>query len=309
MLVSTDCPPLEEVAAFAEGRLRGADRERLIAHLAGCADCREVLAETIETAEELAAEDRPGVIAPMPATRPARSPWLVRGAAAAATVAIVGAVVVSQVNATRSPPSPDEWLAEMPAATNLAPHVWGGVRMRGAGVPGPMLQQSTELGALLVDVRVTSVAGDVEMGSDVLTRMAAIVEDAGFMGEEDVSTLQAIARESDNERRRALLAAKLPAIEERMRERFEPAVLDLGTFAEEAQIAARAGDRSFLESRAARRYLDWVLSQPHGTLPSEDRNTERLQLPEQVTAALRTLQRKDATPEQQGEAADAILGR
>ena len=34
MLESTDCSTLEEVAAFAEGRLRGAERERLIAHLA-----------------------------------------------------------------------------------------------------------------------------------------------------------------------------------------------------------------------------------------------------------------------------------
>ncbi len=94
-----------------------------------------------------------------------------------------------------------------------------------------------------------------------------------------------------------------------MRERFEPALLDLGTFAEEAQIAARAGDQSFLASRAARRYLDWVLSQPNGTLPREDRNTEPIQLPEQVTKALRTLHRKGATLEQHAEAADTILGR
>ncbi|HET9768927.1 MAG TPA: hypothetical protein VFS60_18930, partial [Thermoanaerobaculia bacterium] len=165
------------------------------------------------------------------------------------------------------------------------------------------------LGALLVDVRVTSAAGDVETGSGVLNRMAAIFEDAGYMGEDDVATLRAIAGESDGERRKALLAEKLPAIEERMRERFEPAFLDLGTFAEEAQIAARAGDRSFLGSRAARRYLDWVLSQPNGTLPSADRNTGPLPLPEAATAALHRLQRKGTPPEQQGEAADEILGR
>jgi RNA polymerase sigma factor (sigma-70 family) len=33
------CPSIEEVAAFAEGRLAGADRERVISHLASCVDC------------------------------------------------------------------------------------------------------------------------------------------------------------------------------------------------------------------------------------------------------------------------------
>jgi len=306
MLDSTDCSALEEVAAFAEGRLRGAERERLISHLAGCADCREVLAETITTAEELDAEDRPGVIAPMPdiATARPRFPWLARGAAAAATFAVVGAVVVWQLNATRRPPSPDEWLAEMPAATSLAPHVWGGVRMRGAGNPGETVPRSTELGALLVDLRVTSAAGDIDSGSDVLRRVAVILEDAGLM-DEDVATLRAVADESDAERRKAALAAKLPTIEERMQERFEPSFLDLGTFAGEALIAARAGDSSFLESRAAQRYLHWVLSRPNVALPLE--GTDAFPLPAPVAAALRTLQDKGTTPEQQAEAAETIL--
>ena len=295
MLDSTDCSALEEVAAFAEGRLRGAERERLIAHLAGCADCREVLAETIETAEELDATARP------------RFPWLARGAAAAATFIVVGAVVVSQRNATRSPPSPDEWLAEMPAAASLAPHVWGGVRMRGAGDPGEIFPQSTELGALLVDLRVASAAGDVASGSDVLRRVAVILEDAGLMDEGDIATLRAIADENDAERRKATLAAKLPAIEERLRERFEPSFLDLGTFAGEALIAARAGDRSFLESRAAQRYLHWVLSRPNVALPLEGTDAEPVPLPAPVAAALRTLQDKGTTPEQQAEAAETIL--
>ncbi len=202
MLESTDCSTLEEVAAFAEGRLRGAERERLIAHLAGCADCREVLAETVETAEELEAAERPAKIAHCGrAQRPPRAiPLGEAPGAAAATIAVVGAVVVSQLKATRSPPSPDEWLAEMPAAASLAPHVWGGVRMRGGDDPGEMFQQSTELGALLVDVRVTNAAGDVKTGSEVLTRMAAIVEDAGFMGEDDVLDVAGHCR---RDRRRA----------------------------------------------------------------------------------------------------------
>ncbi len=50
-------PELEDLAAFVDGRLTGADRERVVAHVADCDRCREVVAQTMR----FQLEDAPGV--------------------------------------------------------------------------------------------------------------------------------------------------------------------------------------------------------------------------------------------------------
>ena len=305
MLDSYDCSALEEVAALAEGRLHGAERDRVIAHLADCADCRDVFASTVEVTEELDAEDNPATVTEMPPPRPLRSPWITRSIAAAAAVVLVGSVVTWQLNARRAPPSPSDWLAAMPPAPELAPHVWGGIRMRGGDDSSESIAQAVELGALLVDAEVTLRAGDAEQAADALHRMATIVDDAGLM-EDDVATLRRIANDGDVGRMRDAFAKALPELTTHLRERFQPAVLDLGTFAEEAQVAASAGHREFLESRAARRYLDWLIERRQMTLPLESQD-EPWALPENVQAAVRTLRLEGASSADQAAAAQEIL--
>ena len=314
MLDSYDCSALEEVAALAEGRLLGAERDRVIAHLSDCADCREVFASTVEVAEELDAEDNPAPIvednlAPIvdfPPPRPAPSPWIRRGVAAAAAVVLVGSVVTWQFNARRAPPSPGDWLAAMPPATELAPHVWGGIRMRGGDDDfSESRKKAVELGALLVDAEVTLRAGDAEQAADALHRMATILGEAGFM-EDDVATLRKIAGDGDVQRMRDAFAKALPDLTQHLDERFEPSILDLGTFAEEAQVAASAGHRQFLESRPARRYLDWLIERRQMRLPLESQD-EPMALEENVQAALRTLRLEGASSADQAAAAQEIL--
>ena len=60
------CPEAEQLAAYAEGGLSAEERRATERHLADCADCRAVLAETIAFVH---AED--GVAVPM--KEPARS--------------------------------------------------------------------------------------------------------------------------------------------------------------------------------------------------------------------------------------------
>lgn len=305
MLETTDCSALEDLVAFAEGRLRGEERERVIGHLAECADCREVLAGIVETAEEFDAEDKPAVVTPLPA-RERRFRWPSRAAAAAAVGAVaVGVVVFSQLKARQHPPSPTEWLAEMPHTTDLAPHVWGGVRMRGTEATNDSILRAAELGALLVDVEVTLRAADVVQTSDALNRMATILEADGTM-EHDGTALRAIAKDGDVHRMRTALAKLLPVLDQHLRDRFEPSVLELGTFAEEAQLAASAGDRTFLESRRARKYLDWLIARPQMALPMAS-SGDTIALPENVQAAVRTLRRDGASSADQATAAKDTL--
>jgi hypothetical protein len=270
MHTSTGCSALEDLAAFAEGRLHGAERERMITHLAGCADCRELLADSLETYEDLAAAE--GGLAPVvelpPAAplRPARFGWVARATSlAAAALVAVSAVALWQANARRSPPDRGDWLAAMPSSQELAPHLWGGVVMRGEGDVGESARQATELGALVVDLDVALAAGDGERARDFLHRMATILEDVGLMDTE-VEALRETAALADVDAMRSRLGEVLPGLEAALRDRFDGFFLDLGTFLEEAQLAARAGRADFLDSAQARRYLAWVGSAGEGTV-------------------------------------------
>jgi len=297
MLDSIDCSALEEVAAFAEGRLRGAERERLIAHLAGCADCREVLAETIEVGADLDAETSDQKVAdlrPVAVLRPMRSEWAVRVGAVAATVVVVGSSLVAwQLEARKHPPSRSEWLAEMPPARELAPHIWGGIRMRGAGEAGELSAQSTEIGALLVDLEVALAANDAGSASDVLNRAATILDAAGMM--DDDATMLRSAAERDIVATRTVMATQLPELQKRLVERFDDFYLDLGSFAGEARIAVTVGDRDFLTARHTRRYIAWLLTQRDRALSPA------------ALEALRLLSSDTTTAEQRRQAATDLL--
>ncbi len=57
MLTMADhCPPLEQIAAFAEGRIGPEARARLVQHLDECESCHEVFVETVEVLRELRTE-------------------------------------------------------------------------------------------------------------------------------------------------------------------------------------------------------------------------------------------------------------
>ncbi len=59
--VTTPCPAAEELACLADGSLAAAERERLLAHVAGCDDCRE--AWLLASRLRWESEPRPRVLA------------------------------------------------------------------------------------------------------------------------------------------------------------------------------------------------------------------------------------------------------
>jgi hypothetical protein len=269
MLETTTCSPLEDLAAFAEGRLRGAARDRVIAHLNDCTDCRELLAGMFQTADDLAAEETDRVV-PMPPRRPL-PPALRAGIAAAVAVVAVGAFVIWQIGARHTPPSPTEWLAEMPPASELAPHVWGGSRERGPARSAELAATSAEIGALLVDAEVTVRANDVSHAAETFDLMATMLD--GVAPAADVETLRALAAETDAAGLRGRWEEARPRLDKDLAASLDPFHLSLGTFLEEAQIAARAGNQQFLDAPRTRRQVDWLLSQQ---LPDEAREALRL---------------------------------
>lgn len=80
------CPEAEELAAYLDGRLTPAERTSVERHLARCADCRDVVGESVEALEAFPAVPKP-------------TPWkwvAIAGGALAAAAAIALAVRLAQ---------------------------------------------------------------------------------------------------------------------------------------------------------------------------------------------------------------------
>ena len=88
------CIDVETVAAFVDGTLDAPARDRVVAHLATCPDCTELVAEVVRTGEELAAENSgTPAVTPMPLNRPAKAGWIRRpGVAIGGAIAIAASV-------------------------------------------------------------------------------------------------------------------------------------------------------------------------------------------------------------------------
>src|SRR5687767_6985686 len=130
------CVGLEDIAALAEGRLSGAERERVVGHVAGCEECREVLAgvmgEMGSSSRDAAGRDSSQTAAAPRGLSPTFMPrgagrWIPRTVVgvAAALMLIVSVVVYQRVAATRAP-SQEAWLAEMPPPAQMVDDLWGG---------------------------------------------------------------------------------------------------------------------------------------------------------------------------------------
>lgn len=121
---STPCPSPERLAAFADGRLRGAEADAVVAHLATCDDCvrdaalaMQALDEDERADEEKQTGDEDRVV------RPRRwMPWL---AAAAAAILIV--LLVPAIRSMRQGSGVDRLVALAPRSARIVePRLTGG---------------------------------------------------------------------------------------------------------------------------------------------------------------------------------------
>ena len=88
-------PDFDQLTAFAEGQLLPREREEILAHLATCTDCRELLNAAASAREIPVAESKPFLM-PRPSRPPLKSwlPWV----SIAATVLIAASAVIYYKN-------------------------------------------------------------------------------------------------------------------------------------------------------------------------------------------------------------------
>jgi hypothetical protein len=243
------CPEPEEIAALVEGRLAPAARTRVVEHLADCDECRELLAESLAVAREAGIE-LPAVEAAdvllHPATRRRRAAWIPWTLAASLLLAaalawlygswretgLVGSSAVARLAADPEARLGGEWSEPVWSVT------------RGEGPVHPLPATAFRLGVRSADLELALARG----GSERLAARRLAAELAQLAASIPLADPVASVYRSLGERLaaggavdRARLASDAAVAADLAREAADPALFDLGRWAESGRLAAVAG--------------------------------------------------------------------
>lgn len=274
-------PDLESLSAFIDGRLAGAERTRVIEHLARCDDCFEVVAETGEVQEELEEEleaEKPslpgGAFDPPPPRRTVPdnvvlhpSAWKRWAPAAAALAAALVVVVFGPWRLLGPDLSVDTLASRLEgSAARLEDDAWtahGWPRMRGADspptahTPSPfeVKKASFRAGVHAIDLQVALRGDDRGRATAAANGLRGTFPDLPEIGLVKGS-YQQLADWLESDKPLAEIADRAAAVEDELIPLINELYYELGKWAEAGRLAALAGDRDTLRSRLMRGALE-----------------------------------------------------
>jgi len=254
-------PGDEELAAYIDGTLGKAESRRIKEHLADCEECFAIYIETLQFQLDSEAAGEGGKVVPFPPRKVWRDPkWLAPAAAAALLVVSLGGWYAFQ-NALFGPPPKLEVAALAPpvqsgSVQNL---IWDHSRYRGEGEGESDLdRQFFQVGALLVDFRLSTQAGDVTNASETWRSIGAALGN-DFMKDDGDRILAQASQISDPASLRRV-AATADVTEKRLGDSvLAPEYLDFGKWTEAGRVAALTRDPAFFQDRENRRFLAYAL--------------------------------------------------
>lgn len=277
------CPPLEDIAAFIDGMLSPAERERMTAHLARCESCYEVFAGVVEFQEESSAEDTTGRgVLPFPLVEPAapdpapavplarrKTRWF----PLAASIVLTAGVGFFAWQASRPPEITLAGVVDtVEDRSAAAERLYVGNVYRNAPPPSPSDAAEFMTGVYLLDLRLS---GTSEKSPEILKRLAGELKDSSM-------TQDLVERYWDESLDfREPEEAGRQILENEIQERLhEIPSFSFGLWAEAGRLAAATNSPEFFEDRDNRRFL----SQIQKELPVPD------DLHEQVLGDLQTIE-------------------
>jgi hypothetical protein len=261
-------PELEELAAYVDGRLSGADRDRVTDHLDRCPDCFELVAETVRFQREDETEQRGGGTV-VRSNRFGRLGGRKLASIAAAAAALVALAIVIP----RLAPGPEELPGPRLASADLLEAFSEGTARAAvdaiprdtpalgfAGDPGRG-PAAVRLGARLVDLRTAARAGSGLRAREMVYSIEDLIASAA--GEERDRALDPAldsfleeagsALDGEDFGRLEAATSRLEAgLEARLETGLDRDALAFGKWAEAGRLAAAAGDGSFFRSAAYR---------------------------------------------------------
>ena len=244
------CLDLEDLAAFADGRLSGAEREQAVKHLADCERCYDIFGDVVHLQEEQAQSqavddpesDQLATVVEHPSAR--RWLWPSIGALSAAAVVLLVATPLLRDHVLAPPPQGwDE-------------HSWSELRSGDGG--RRQAEAAFRLGVRSVDFALALEAGRGEHAEYLTHRLESLLKSFEF-SEAQISFYQAIRKDLEAEVPPGDLLAAAVAAEGLLQKFVEPPQLyRFGQWLEEARAAALKGDRKFYKSARTRRVLGEV---------------------------------------------------
>lgn len=268
-------PSDEELAAYIDRRLRGQDRARITEHLASCDRCYAVFSGVVRFQLEEGAEmgeSGGGKVSPIDQeTRSRRRRWWIPSTLAAA-LALLG-IGVGSIFWSR-PMAVAKLVAPVEGREGAAAILWDHNRFRSAAPStGDGLADapaSVQCGALLVDLRLASQAGQKETAVDLLRTIQRALQGTLYVPEEELTRLTELERSLDQPGFKRLLD-DLPALEADWE---KEAIVDvsyfrLGKWVEAGRLAAELEEPRFFSRRANRVFLKSTLDDEEMALPEE----------------------------------------
>lgn len=267
-------PDLESLSAFVDGRLAGAERTRMIEHLARCDDCFEVVAETGEVQEELEEELEEektslpgGAFDPEPRTVPDNvvlhpSAWKRWAPAASALAAALVLAVFGawQMGWLLGPDLSVDTLASRleGSAERLDAEAWGAQgwpKYRGEGSSVEEKRASFRAGVHAVDLQVALRVENRERATTAAKDLVDTLRDLPSVGPLPGS-YQQLVDWLDSDRSLPEIAERAAAVDDQLTGLTNDLYYELGKWAEAGRLAALTGNREALRSSSLRGALE-----------------------------------------------------
>lgn len=283
------CPSLEEIAAFIEGKLDDADRERLTAHLATCESCLDLVAETALFLQESPPEEeeagdgssQPLEEAPQPhqlspltgsaaaAPIPRRTPsgrssrrlrFLPLAAAAIVLAASLG--LYRQLFAPTTFASVYGSLRQTDLA-QVAPRRWQPRAFRSpANDDLGSLERSFRAGVRTVDLQAGLEAGHREAALESTRDLLRAIESADLVNPKRKAFYESLRTQLEAptapEENLSGQAQEAPQAAAELKPVFHERFLLFGQWTEAGRLAATVSEPEFFEVRRHRRFLDQI---------------------------------------------------
>lgn len=260
MNISTEtCPPLEDIAAFLDGKLSGEERARIVAHLADCESCYALFADAarfqLEEDKELGAEPVKAEVIPFPRKR------VLRWALPLAAMLLIGLATIPLYKQYKE--MPDMFAAQLvnPSALKDVPsdRLWSNDKRSGSKLQ-LLDSQPAEfmVGAHQVDLRVILARNDVQGAANVLARINSYIEGLLFSDEQAQVYKRVQAEILERKRQPKDFLEEATATEASLTQ-ITSYSLAFGKWVEAARLAVLARQSGFFEDQQNRRFLRWLL--------------------------------------------------
>lgn len=284
--VAETCPPLEDIAAFLDGKLSEKERARVVAHLADCESCYAVFAgaarfQLEEEDEESLEPKKPAAAAPV-AEKAAPAPVVpfhrrpsVRWALPLAALLVLGLATVplyQQYN--RMPTLLSTELADPVALKNVPTASFWKDDKRGN--PNAVITDSSPfeflLGVHQVDLLLTLARNDSAESLNMLARINGHMEQLIYVDTAAKFYLRAHRDIYRGRPPRELVeeAARIEADLTKEYQELELPHLAFGKWTEAGRLSAMASSPEFFEDRDNRRFPGWLLRKAQEDLADDE---------------------------------------